>query len=186
MLKRINRRRGIGNVITTLIILIASVVLGTGVIFFGGSLFDTNTRHESIQVSNSHVWVSPSGPSIAAFVVQNTGDSPVAIQKISLRGLGVPVSTWYYNNSASVATISNIMKELKYDATLATIDVGGSPVEEQFTQATGAIALQQGQAMFVYLNSPANMAMLDAGFDVNLSVHSMKASVTQSVHVTSR
>ena len=54
---KFQKRRGIGTVITTLIILIASVVLGAGVIFFGGSLFQTNTQNESIQVSNAHIWV---------------------------------------------------------------------------------------------------------------------------------
>jgi hypothetical protein len=49
-------------IITALIILIASVVLGAGVIFFGASHFQTNTENEAIQVSNGHIWVSPTAP----------------------------------------------------------------------------------------------------------------------------
>ncbi|HEX2014588.1 MAG TPA: hypothetical protein VLA68_05105, partial [Nitrososphaera sp.] len=55
---KFQKRRGLGTVIATLIILIASVILGAGVIFFGGSMFQTNTQQESIKVSNSHVWVA--------------------------------------------------------------------------------------------------------------------------------
>src|SRR5574338_571705 len=68
---KFQERRGLGSVITTLIILIASVVLGAGVIFFGGSLFQTNTENEAIQVSNCHIWVGTNGTGADA-VAANT------------------------------------------------------------------------------------------------------------------
>lgn len=146
-------------------------------------MFETNAHQESIQLSNSHVWVSATGPSIAGFVVQNTGDAPVSIQKITLRGQAVPLSSWYYNNSANVANLENIRTELRYDSSPIAVNVDSSGPEEQFTLATGAVTLQQGQAMFVYLEDPANMSLLDAGFDANLSVHAGSASATSVVHV---
>src|SRR5262245_48582530 len=93
MTQRFQKRKGIGNVITTLIILIASVVLGAGVIFFGGSMFQTNTQSESIKVSNVHSWVN-STDATTAFVVQNTGSKAVTINSINFRGVGVPLSMW--------------------------------------------------------------------------------------------
>ncbi len=179
---KFGKRRGIGNVITTLIVLIASVVLAAGLVFFGGSIFEASAKVEAIQVSNSHVWVSASGSSVAGFVVQNIGDAPVSLQKISLRGQAVPVSSWYYNNSASVATQDNIMTELRYDSSPGSVNVGGSSAEELFTQANGAITLQQGQAMFVYLDNPANLSMLDAGFDMSLNVQAEKVGSVQKIH----
>lgn len=180
---KLKQRRGIGNVITTLIILIASVVLGAGVVLFGGSMFETNAKQVSMQITNSHVWASASGPSIAAFVVQNTGDTPLTIEKITLRGQAVPMDSWYYNNSAAVASPQNIMTELRYDASPGSVNVDGNPGEEQFTQATGALTLHQGQAMFLYLENPANISMMDAGFDISLGVHADRISATKSVHV---
>ncbi|MGI0016347.1 MAG: hypothetical protein ACREBU_23245, partial [Nitrososphaera sp.] len=89
---KFQKRRGLGTVIATLIILIASVILGAGVIFFGGSMFQTNTQQESIKVSNSHIWVSGTNTtSTAAFAVQNVGGKPVSITAISIRGLSVPL-----------------------------------------------------------------------------------------------
>lgn len=177
------QRRGIGTVITTLIILIASVVLGAGVIFFGGSLFQTNTQNEAIQVSNTHIWVSSNGTSsVAGFVVQNTGGKVVAIQDITIRGQSVPMSSWYYNSAD--ASAANVQRALTSDFTLSAIDVTGSAPEEAFIKATMPVTLSQGQAVFVYLSNPAGITAIDAGQNFNLNVHAGKASSSiASVHV---
>jgi hypothetical protein len=112
---KVQKRRGIGTVITTLIVLIASVVLGAGVIFFGGSLFQTNAQSESIKVTNSHVWVSNNNTSVAAFAVQNTGGKPVSLNAISIRGLSVPTASWYYNTNSADASAANIQREFVHD-----------------------------------------------------------------------
>jgi hypothetical protein len=170
-------RRGLGSVITTLIILIASVVLAAGVIFFGGSLFQTNTENEAIQVSNAHIWVSSNGSaSVAGFVIQNTGGKTVSVQKISIRGQSVPIGSWYYNNSASIATASNVQRELIYDDTMGAIEVTGGGAPEQFTLATGPISLQQGQAMFMYLANPAGIKAIDSGLAFTMNIQAGKAS----------
>jgi hypothetical protein len=182
---RIRKRKGIGTVITTLIILIASVVLGAGVIFFGGSLFQTNTENESIQVSNAHIWVAPNGTSSAAgFVVQNTGGKVVAIQGITTRGISVPQTSWYYNTAN--ATADNVMKALKSDFSLNSVDVTGAAPEEAFIQATGPISLAQGQAVFIYVANPGGIKALDSGLAFNINVQAGKASASlASVSVTS-
>ncbi|HKU49339.1 MAG TPA: hypothetical protein VJP79_05270, partial [Nitrososphaera sp.] len=143
---KFQKRRGIGNVITTLIILIASVVLGAGVIFFGGSLFQTNTENEAIQVSNSHIWVGANGTgtdSVAGFVIQNTGGKVVSIQTITIRGQSVPLSQWYYNTADASAT--NTQKELRWETNFDLSDgydldtaVAG---QEALTKASGPISL---------------------------------------------
>lgn len=180
---KFQKRRGIGTVITTLIILIASVVLGAGVIFFGGSLFQTNTENEAIQVSNTHIWVSANGTNSAAgFVVQNTGGKVVAIQGITIRGQSVPTSSWYYNTADASAT--NIQKELGSDFSLASIDVtGGGQPGQAFTQATGPISLAQGKAAFVYLANPSGISAIDGGLSFTMNVQAGKASAVQSISV---
>ncbi|HKU48386.1 MAG TPA: hypothetical protein VJP79_00425 [Nitrososphaera sp.] len=176
MALRLKQRRGIGNVITTLIILIASVVLGAGVIFFGGSLFQTNTENEAIQVSNAHIWISTNGTSVAGFVVQNTGGKAVSIESIEVRGMTVPMGSWYYNTVN--ASAANIQKELQSDYTLSAIDVTGAAPEEAFVHATGKVSLPQGQAVIMYVSNPAGITTLDAGFDYNLNVHAGKSSAS--------
>ena len=192
---KFQKRRGIGTVITTLIILIASVVLGAGVIFFGGSLFQTNTENEAIQVSNAHIWVgsnatgTPNPDSVAGFVVQNTGGKVVSIQSITVRGQSVPTSQWYYNNTQTVATAANTQKELGWESNFNLADGydlrASTAGQEELTQASGPISLSQGQAAFIFLDSPAGINSLDTGLAFTVNISAGKASAVQSVSVVS-
>ena len=185
MALKFRERRGLGSVITTLIILIASVVLAAGVIFFGGSLFQTNTENEAVRVSNTHIWVAPNGTdSLAGFVVQNTGGKVVSVQKITIRGQSVPTSSWYFNNDPAVATATNIQRELTYFDSVDNVDVTGDLAPDTFTQATGPISLEQGEAMFLYVEDPAGIAAIDSGLAFTMNVQAGKASAVESVSVT--
>jgi hypothetical protein len=185
MYLRMRKRKGIGTVITTLIILIASVVLGAGVIFFGGSLFQNNTNNESIQISNAHIWVSPLNgtTSVAAFVVQNTGGKVVSVHSLTVRGMSVPADSWYYNTANATAT--NVLRDLKSDFNLNAVDVTGAAPEEAFVHATGPVTLSQGQAVIIYVANPASITSMDSGLAFNINVQAGKASASlASVSVT--
>ncbi|MGI0037098.1 MAG: hypothetical protein ACRD99_01910, partial [Nitrososphaera sp.] len=162
------------------------VALGAGVIVYGGSMFQTNTQHESIQISNTHIWINPSGTSsVAAFVVQNTGGKALAVTGITVRGMSVPLSSWYYNNTVTIANVANVQRELSADFTLTGINVDGVPGDEQFTQAASPIHLAQGQAAIVYMADPAGIKLLDTGQSFTMTVKSGGASSTvAAVHVT--
>ena len=172
------KRKGIGTVITTLIILIASVVLGAGVIFFGGSLFQNNTNDEAIQISNAHIWVAPNNgtTSVAAFVVQNTGGKVVSIHSVTIRGMSVPIDSWYYNTVD--ATAANVLRELRSDFNLNAIDVTGTLPEEVFVHATAPVTITQGQAVIVYVANPGSITAMDSNLAFNVSVHAGKASTS--------
>jgi hypothetical protein len=180
---KVQKRRGIGTVITTLIVLIASVVLGAGVILFGGSLFQSNTETEAIQVSNEHIWVAKNGTSsVGAFVVQNTGGKVVSLQSISVRGQSVPTSSWYYNTNDANAT--NIQRELTFaDKPGNGVDVNGAAPAEPFIHAAGPISVAQGKAVIVYLTNPSGIQSIDSGYSFNLNVQAGKASAVKSVSV---
>ncbi|MEM3159425.1 MAG: hypothetical protein QXJ74_01445 [Nitrososphaera sp.] len=181
---KVQKRRGIGTVITTLIVLIASVVLGAGVIFFGGSLFQTNTETEAVQVSNEHIWVATNGTnSVGAFVVQNTGGKVVSLQSISVRGQSVPTSAWWYNTAD--ATAANIQRELTYgDGNLFNgQDVTGDATPDTFLKATGPISIQQGKAVIIYLDDPSGITSIDSGLSFNMNIQAGKASAVKSVSV---
>ena len=185
MYLKMRKRKGIGTVITTLIILIASVVLGAGVIFFGGSLFQTNTNNESIQISNAHIWVSPLNgtTSVAAFVVQNTGGKVVSVHSLTVRGMSVPVDSWYYNTAEATAT--NVLRDLRSDFNLNAVDVTGDGTEESFTHATGPVTISQGKAVIIYVANPGSITPMDSGLAFNINVQAGKASASlASVGVT--
>jgi len=186
---KFQKRRGLGTVIATLIILIASVILGAGVIFFGGSMFQTNTQQESVKVSNSHIWVATNDTSTAAFAVQNTGGKPVSLTSISIRGLSVPLNLVYGNTADATAT--NIQTEFIADYNLADgVDVDGDGVQDAFDvgldPATGPVSLDQGQAVIIYINDPASIDAIDAGQAMTVSIQAGQASAVQSVSVVTQ
>jgi len=178
---RFQKRKGIGNVITTLIILIASVVLGAGVIFFGGSMFQTNTQSESIKVSNVHSWVNSSDTSVTAFAVQNTGSKAITINAISMRGLPVPTSQWYY--CTACATAQNINTELTVDyqpddgITLASGAIAAG------SMSSGSISLTQGGAAIVFVKEAGSINAIDSGNTYALQIQAGQAVAVQQVQV---
>jgi hypothetical protein len=177
---KFQKRRGIGNVITTLIILIASVVLGAGVIFFGGSMFQTNTSSESIKVTNVHSWVASNGTgTITAFAIQNTGSKPIAINQINMRGFSVPQTNWYSCSPTTCGTTTNLNTELTadYDPTSITLASGAT------TFTAGPVGLAQGQATIVYLDNAGTLTPIDAGNTYALQIQAGQASAVQQVLV---
>ena len=146
-------------------------------------MFQNNTQNESIKVSNTHIWVAANGTSVASLVVQNTGNTPVSVHSVTVRGVAVPFGSWYYN--IADATPTDVLRELRPDFSLNAVDVTGSAPEEAFVQSTGAVSLMQGQAVIIYLANPSAINMMDAGIDYNVNVKAGKASASiASVHVT--
>jgi len=184
-------RKAIGSVITTLILLIAGIVLSSGVVFYGTSIFQTSSKQESIQVTNQHIWVNATnGVSQAVFVLQNTGDTVVAVNSITIRGQSIPTSSWYYNTNKSVTTISNVQNELKFtgvalSGSSATIQLPGAPSSATFTQATMPVTVYQGQIVIIYLNQPANLGMNDIGQKIYLEISAGKQSPVSWISVIS-
>jgi len=193
---KFQKRRGIGNVITTLIILIASVILGAGVIFFGGSMFQTNTQSESVKVTNVHSWVSPTTNSnVTAFAVQNVGSKPISINSISFRGLPVAQANWYSCTPGTGPVLGaggvngcgssqNVNTELVRDYTPASVVLADSATA--YTFVTGPVSLTQGQATIVYVTNAGNITPIDAGNTYALQIQAGQAQSVIQVQVVSQ
>src|SRR5690349_21017666 len=98
MFPRTKNRKAISTVLTTMIILVASVVLGTGVVLYGTSLFQTNASQEAISTSGTNVWVDSTGSSgwaWGAADIRNSGDKLLSVDSIQIRGQAVPYANWY-------------------------------------------------------------------------------------------
>ncbi len=175
---KFQKRRGIGNVITTLIILIASVVLGAGVIFFGGSMFTTNTQSEQVKTTNINSWVNTNNAT-TAFAVQNVGSKAVTVTDIKLRGIAVPVANWYYCKGPC-ATQINVQTPLPYDASPTSVTLGGVPYAMTSNQQ---VSLSQGEAAIVYLFNAGNINTIDAGNTYALQIQAGQASSVTQVSV---
>lgn len=180
---KFQKRRGIGNVITTLIILIASVILGAGVIFFGGSMFQTNTQSESIKVTNVHSWVNPTNATqaVTAFAIQNIGSKPISINSIAFRGLPSAQANWYSCVPATCGTDTNVNTELTRDYTPTSVTLASGATA--FT--AGAVSLTQGQATIVYVSNAGSITPIDAGNTYALQIQAGQATAVQQVQVVS-
>src|SRR5438105_9181853 len=113
MFPRINNRNAISAVLTTIIILVASIVLGTGVVVYSTSLFQSGGSQQAVQVQGLKGWVSNSttGYSWGAFAVKNTGDKLVSINSITLRGVAVPYTNMY-SDINQTRTSANFQSQL--------------------------------------------------------------------------
>jgi hypothetical protein len=104
---RTKNRKAISVVMTTLIILVASVVLGTGVVLYGTSLFQTGGQTQSISSQGAKIWVngtSNTGYSWGAAAIRNSGDVLATINTIQVRGVSIPYSNWYVDTNNTRVT----------------------------------------------------------------------------------
>ena len=124
MFPRTNNRKAISTVLTTLIILVASVVLGTGVVLYGTSLFQTGAQSEGIATSGTSLWVDSSngtGWAWGAVDVRNSGDKLLSVDSIQIRGQQVPFSNWYANNTNTAITNNQFQAALPYTSMMDTV-----------------------------------------------------------------
>ncbi|HYL66553.1 MAG TPA: hypothetical protein VEU72_05320 [Nitrosopumilaceae archaeon] len=111
---RTKNRKAISAVLTTIIILVASIVLGTGVVVYSTSLFQSGGSQQAIQVQGLKGWVASNftqGYSWGAFAVKNTGDKLVSINSITLRGVAVPYTNMY-SDINQTQTAANFQSQL--------------------------------------------------------------------------
>ena len=106
---RTNNRKAISAVLTTIIILVASIVLGSGVVVYSTSLFQSGGQSQSVSLQGIQYWVNgtwtgtgtagtgPAGTTIAwgAFAIKNTGDKLLSVSSITLRSQPIPFANWY-------------------------------------------------------------------------------------------
>jgi len=108
-----SKRRALSAALVTIIIMVASIVLASGVVLYGTTLFQGGAQQESISVSGIKLWVhgtDANGLAWGAFVARNTGDKVLSIDRISIRGADVPFSQWYPDTTVSPTIIQQPMK----------------------------------------------------------------------------
>ena len=202
MLLRKSNKRGISVVLTTLIIVVASVVLGTAVTLFGTSLFQSGSQMQAILVSNENLWIksftsAPGGDiGVGAFVVRNTGDKILSIDSITIRGAQVPFGDWYYNVTQTWLS-GKTAAQLKFNGTSTTtatlpncattvcidLDTTAGP-DTKLKAATGPVTVQTGeQALIYYIVPEGKITNADAGASATVSIFAGSAGSVQTVVV---
>jgi hypothetical protein len=187
MFPRTQKRKAISTVLTTLIILVASVVLGTGVVLYGTSLFQTGAQSQAISTTGTKLWVdstNSSGYGWGAADVRNSGDKLLSLDKISIRGQDIPFSNWYADRSTARITTANFQAALINPGLVSAANplmvnqtsgatnncpssipgpivlnlAGGASAQVVcLTQQSGPISLQPGDKVIVYFKTPQNL-----------------------------
>jgi hypothetical protein len=114
------KRKGISTVLTTVIILVASVVLGSGVVLYGTSLFQTVAQEQSIEVEGIQIWVNATdaaGDAWGAAGVRNNGDQVLAVDSIAIKGANIPFANWYVDTDQTRVTVENFQSTFVHEGT---------------------------------------------------------------------
>ena len=204
MKTKLSKNRALSTVLTTVIILVASVVLGSGVVLYGASLFQGGTQQESISVSNLKVWVhatDTTGIAWGAAGVRNTGDKVLAVDKIKIRGTDIPFTQWYTDtdvtstlyqqslNHTGWGTLPQIAKlgTCVGDANYLCVDYDGSGSNAEIIQAnagTGPVSLAPGASAVIYFKlNNGTLTSLDSGLNTSVNIFAGKTGAPQSVTV---
>ena len=201
------RKRAISTVLTTIIILVASVVLGSGVVLYGTSLFQSGTQQEAITVSGLKVWVhgtATDGLAWGAFAVRNSGDKVVSVDKITIRGVDIPFSQWYPDlnatgtklqqamNFSGWSGVDGLLVETQVDTncsdTTATIQINIASGEFVCANsASGPVGLEPGDGAIIYFKfSNGTITSIDSGVATTVNIFAGKTGAPLSITISSK
>jgi len=208
MLKKRRGDAGPSGAILVIMTLVGSVILASGVVLYGTSLFQGGAQQESISVSGLKLWVhgtAADGLTWGAFAVRNTGDKVLSVDRIQVRGTDVPFAQWYPDTSVSSTLIqqamnftgwSNTAGQLNtYDPSTTCsgetvqIDLDGTGGEDAVCAdaASGPIGLDPGRAAIVYFRvTNGTFSTVDGGAQSSVSVFAGKVGAPQSISLASK
>jgi len=201
MKTKLSKKRAISTVLTTVIILVSSVVLASGVVLFGTSLFQGGAQQESIHTTGTKLWVhtiNTDGLSWGAAGVRNTGDQVLSVDLIVVRGTAVPFAQWYADTDVSAALFSQALNHTGWSGgglTATGIGCTGNPRIDINNGAgdicapvqAGPIALIPGQSAIVYFQlANGTLTSLDSGINTSVNIFAGKAGAPQSVTVSGK
>jgi len=205
------KKRGISSNLVMVTILLASIILASGVVLYAVSLFQGASLVESIAVTEAKLWVYyPVSVNLSwgAFAARNNGDTVLSIDRIVVRGTDVPFAQWYADTDVTINIIQQRMSftgwagingKLNNDTNAncspsTAMELGlqssASPASDGWfcgTTVAGPVGLEPGQAVIIYYqvtNGTINAA--DGGQNARVSVFAGKTGFTQSVFVASK
>ena len=205
------KHRALSGVLVTIIIMVASIVLASGVVLYGTTLFQGGAQQEAITVSGVKLWVhgtAADGLTWGAFAVRNTGDKVLSVDRIAVRGTDVPFSQWFPDNAVTTGIIQQPMNFTGWSGTAGTLNNDTAAVCNPGTKmqlvleptaavaadgwfcanaAAGPIGLDPGQAAIIYFRlNNGTVTSVDGGATTSVSVFAGKTGAPQSIAIGSK
>ncbi len=191
--------------------MVASIVLASGVVLYGTTLFQGGAQQEAITVSGVKLWVhgtDAEGLTWGAFAVRNTGDKVLSVDRIAVRGTDVPFSQWFPDSDVTTGIIQQPMNFTGWFGTggLLKNDTGTtcSPATKMqlllekntviaddgwfcANKGAGPIGLDPGQAAIIYFKlNNGTITSVDGGATTSVSVFAGKTGAPQSIAIGSK
>jgi len=180
MLKLARNRKGLSQVITTLIILVVAVLLAGVVTYYATNVTMIRTTQEEVRIRKPHIWVQEGDNAYAALMIQNLGGRDVLIDKITIRGVNCPwgdesVVVQYYLVQPGNDVSGDF--ELKINATGTVFtQIGDVPANASFwTNTTSDMPLKSSGSMLFFIKDPTNIALHDVGTTISMTVFTANA-----------
>jgi len=210
MKTKLTKKRAISTVLTTVIILVSSVVLGSGVVLYGTSLFQGASQTEEISVAGTKLWVHDSdslGVAWGATTVRNSGDKVVSVDKITVRGIEIGFSQWYVDKTLTTTEFSAALNHTGWLNALPSaggpamlklgtcvgnnsylcIDQdsnGGGTSILTMNASTGSVGLNTGETAVIYFKvTNGTLSTLDAGATTTVGIFAGVAGGPLSISV---
>ena len=206
------KRKGLSTVLTTVIILVASVVLGSGVVLYGTSMFQTVAQQESLEVQGIQLWVNATdaaGDAWGAAGVRNDGDKILSVDTISIKGKTVPYGNWYFDADQTRVTVGNYQAQFIHEGTAGAgtimndspvvttacttagttltidLDAAGTLPTLCLVQGTGPVGLNPGERTIIYFQmTNGTLTTLDAGASTTLNIFAGEAGAPLSTIIS--
>ena len=174
-------RKALATVVTTLMLLVASILISGVAIYYATNLVSVRLQSEDVRLAKTEVWVNSTG-AVAALKVQNLGGKDILIDKLEVRGVEETWSTVYYYRVPEGTTITGSMNVTSYarlTGASVTIDT------RSYIQATGDIPLGSGKELLLYIKGPDNVQLDDIGTTVSVSLETSNSKYITECNVKS-
>jgi hypothetical protein len=197
MVRLFKNRRGLSEVVTTLIILVISILLASVLVFFAINVVNTRVQEEDLNVANVHIWVNSTAASgtssctLASMMVVNIGGRDVVLDQIAVRGQACPWNQTTGPNAQKFVLYATIpgaiiadlayVPNFNYTGGINSVVLGG--VQYNFTVANNSLVLKSGDAMLIYVVNPDSISVGDVGLTTSVALHSAQAVYIKETNV---
>ncbi len=187
--KLIRKRKGLSEVVVTMILVAFSILLAvTATTFINGVVRSRmkSTGQEAVRFYKVHAWVEPldngTDRSVVAFKLYNIGGKSISVELIDVRGLEVDWSTVYFHLINKTSETTLLYSDLSYfdwaSITGLLVDIDGY----SYTQSTGSIYVKSGETIVLYIKLPEIIYKDNIGQPMTLAIGTANANyITETV-----
>ena len=168
-------RRGLSEVVSTLILLVVAVLLAAIVTYYATNITMTRTTTEDARVSKYHIWVNASG-SMGAFKLQNLCGKDILIDKVVIRGVSCAwADVAYYRVQDGEDVTGDFVltyneTEKAFNATMV-----GILATAWNTEGDSDIPMRSGETILFSVADPTNIGLDDIGTPISITVFTNNA-----------